>query len=124
MKKRSKCWISIAFFLLPLFGLTQITPPVKDTAHRQSVDSLSMTKQDSSLVKMDSMIKDVPKTDAVKPVLDSGVANKDCCQQWSDVFRSRGAKAVPDGMQQVVIALKSQEAVIVLWVKLKLWAAS
>lgn len=70
------------------------------------------------------MIKDVPKTDAVKPVLDSGVANKDCCQQWSDVFRSRGAKAVPDGMQQVVIALKSQEAVIVLWVKLKLWAAS
>ena len=101
--------ISFVFFLLPLFGLTQIIPTVKDTVHKQPVDTLSMTKKDSTGVTMDSTSKEVPKTDTIKPAIDTAVAKKDCYQQWYDAFRTRGAKAISDGMQQVVIALKSQD---------------
>ena len=101
MKKAPKIWISFAICLLPLFGLSQVTQPVKDTTQKQPVDSLSMTK-------MDSTVKDVPKVDTVKVVVDT-IVKKDCYQEWYDAFRARGAKTVPDGMQQVVIALKSQD---------------
>jgi hypothetical protein len=39
----------------------------------------------------------------VKPV------KMDCYIEWLDAFRTRGAKPVPDGMQQVIIALKDTQ---------------
>lgn len=108
MKKTSKFWISLAFFLLPLFGLTQTTQPAKDTVTKQSVDTLSKTKKDSSVMKMDTTGMDISKTDTITVVVDT-VVKKDCYQKWCDAFKTRGAKAVPDGMQQVVIALKGPD---------------
>ena len=104
MKKTPKLWICFALFLLPLFGLSQ---SVTDTTHKKPADSLSKVKMDSTM-KMDSTIKEVPKTDTIKVIVDT-VVKKDCYQQWYDAFRTRGAKTVPDGMQQVVIALKNAD---------------
>ncbi len=41
---------------------------------------------------------------------DSTVAPTNCYKEWYDTFRARGAKTVPDGMQDVVIAFKSGES--------------
>lgn len=61
-----------------------------------------------SLAIKDSTI--APKKDTVI-VTDTVVAViKSCYTEWYDAFRTRGAKTVPDGMQQVVIALKTEES--------------
>ena len=104
MKKTSKFWIVCSVILFPLLGFGQITP---DSTHKKTSDSLMRVK-DSSAMKMDTTVKDVPKTDTIKVVVDT-VVKKDCYQQWYDAFKTRGAKAVPDGMQQVVIALKGPD---------------
>jgi len=101
MRKDSKFWFSCAILLLPLFGLSQISQPAKDSLH--NADSLHLVAKDSSVIKVDTTVKYVTKTDTV-------VVKKDCYQEWYDTFRTRGAKAVPDGMQQVVIALKNAES--------------
>jgi len=106
MTKGSKFWISCAVLLLPLFGLTQVTQPKTDSLHK--ADSLKLIAKDSSAIKVDTIIKEVPKTDTIKVLVDT-VVKKDCYQQWLDAFRTRGAKAVPDGMQQVVIAFKGPD---------------
>jgi len=106
MSKGSKFWISCAVLLLPLFGLTQVTQPKKDSLVK--TDSLKLIAKDSSAIKVDTIIKEVPKTDTIKVLVDT-VVKMDCYQQWLDAFRTRGAKSIPDGMQQVVIAFKGPD---------------
>jgi hypothetical protein len=106
MSKGSKFWISCLVFLLPLFGITQVTQPKKDSLLK--ADSLKLIAKDSSAMKVDTIIKEVPKTDTITVLVDT-VVKKDCYQQWLDAFRTRGAKTIPDGMQQVVIAFKGPD---------------
>jgi hypothetical protein len=67
-------------------------------AKKVATDSLAKTDS-TNLVKKDTVV-----------VVDTVVAaKKNCYSEWIDAFRARGSKAVPDGMQQVVIALKDNE---------------
>lgn len=85
--------------LAPLFALSQINPPAKDTTHPLApVDSTTMAQQDSVRIS-DSLA-------AVKKQAEAAAVHKDCYTEWLDAFRTRGAKPVTDGMQKVVIALK------------------
>src|SRR6188474_1654818 len=106
MKKNPTFWTCLAILFLPLFGSSQVTQPTKDSLRK--ADSLKLVAKDSSAIKLDTIIKEVPKTDTIKVLVDT-VVIKDCYQQWLDAFRTRGAKAVPDGMQQVVIAFKGPD---------------
>ena len=93
MKKIFKFAAICALFLLPLAAWSQV--PVKDSV-----------KTDSTK-KMDSVPQ--VKVDTVRVIVDT-VVKKDCYAEYYDIMRSRGAKAVSDGMQPVVIALKSNES--------------
>jgi hypothetical protein len=64
--------------------------------------------QDTSANRIDTTRKIADTAVAKKP--DSTVAATNCYKEWYDTFRARGAKAVPDGMQDVVIAFKSGES--------------
>jgi hypothetical protein len=66
---------------------------------------LMVHSQDTSAIKKDTT---VPKVDTIKVVVDT-VVKKDCYTEYYDIFRTKGAKAIPDGMQQVVIAMKGPE---------------
>ena len=97
MKKLFNFCIICILLFSPFLSSSQIT----------GTDS---TKTDNAK-KMDSVKKDTsapPKVDTVKVVVDT-VVKKDCYAEYYDIMRSRGAKTVTDGIQQVVIALKSNE---------------
>ena len=66
---------------------------------------LMVQSQDTSAIKKDTT---APKVDTIKVVVDT-VVKKDCYGEYYDIFRTKGAKAVPDGIQQVVIAMKGPE---------------
>ena len=84
--------------LAPFLALSQVTPPAKDTTKPVTTDSLAKTDS-ANLGKKDTVV-----------VIDTVVApKKNCYSEWVDAFRSRGAKTVPDGMQQVIIALRDNE---------------
>jgi hypothetical protein len=87
-------------FLAPFFAFSQVTTSADSLAKAHAADSLAKVHQTDSLAKHDSAF--VVKKDSV-PVV------KNCYSEWTDAFRTRGAKAVPDGMQQVVIALKGDD---------------
>jgi len=82
------CWIMLS----PLFTLSQVTTPQKDSVKVSSMDSTIGPKKDTVIV-----------ADTVVPV------TKNCYAEWYDTFRARGAKPVPDGMHEVIVALKNEE---------------
>jgi hypothetical protein len=85
--------------LAPFLAFSQVAT-TDSLAKAHAADSLTKLHQKDSLAKHDSTL--VAKKDSV-PVV------KNCYTEWTDAFRTRGAKAVPDGMQQVVIALKGDD---------------
>jgi hypothetical protein len=91
----SKFFIGCTVILFPFLSPAQDV--VKDSIH-PATDSLAK----------DSLAATV-KVDTVKVVIDT-VVKKDCYAEYYDLMRTRGAKPVPDGMQQVVIALKGTGA--------------
>ena len=71
----------------------------------------TMAKHDSTVVKHDTAAHVI--ADTLPPKKDTTVVIQttppSCYKEWSDVFAERGAKPVPDGMQEVVIAFKNGE---------------
>ena len=90
MKLIFKFLLGCCILLLPFLTSSQVTPPQKDSVKVVAMDSTIAPKKDTVIV-----------TDTVVAVV------KNCYTEWYDTFRARGSKPVPDGMQQVVIALKS-----------------
>ncbi|MFL5808360.1 MAG: hypothetical protein ACJ749_02505 [Flavisolibacter sp.] len=92
--------LACIILLAPYAAISQVTPPVKDTvAH--------VVKTDSLAVKTDTL----PKVDSTNlimatPAVPTAAVKVSCYAEWQDAFRTRGAKPVTDGMQQVVIGLK------------------
>ena len=95
MKKILKIAATAAIIFLPCLAFCQVT----DTAHK-ATDSLKHP--------VDSAVVPAPKVDTVRVIVDT-VVKKNCYTEYHDIMRARGARAVTDGMQQVVIALKSNE---------------
>lgn len=91
------CWCLV--LILPVVGDAQVTPPATDTT-KKPVDTTKHLTVDSVLS---------GRVDTVRVVIDT-VVKQDCYTQYYNIVRERGAKPVTDGMQQVVIALKSADA--------------
>jgi hypothetical protein len=100
MKKIFKIAITAAIVISPGLAFAQVPTP-KDTTQK-AVDSLHLPIGDS-------LAKPVVKVDTVRVIVDT-VVKKDCYTEYYDIMRARGAKPVPDGMQPVVIALKSESS--------------
>lgn len=84
------CRLLSCFILLaPFWAMAQVTPAA-DSSGRP--DSANLVKKDSVNI-----------TDTAKTV------KVNCYTEWLDAFRTRGAKPVTDGKQEVVIALKDNE---------------
>lgn len=87
-------------------------PPVDSVALKAAADSVAAVAYADSVAKKakaDS-IAAVAVADSIRKT-DSVAKAKDCYLQWYETMRSRGAKPVPDGMQQVVLALKGEQGV-------------
>ena len=85
----------VFLLLVPVISLAQQVPPAADTTKKPVI-----TGTDSTMVAKDTTAALVTTPPPVS------VVKKDCYAEWLDAFRTRGAKPVPDGMQQVIIALK------------------
>ena len=94
MRNYFRLLLVLAIFLMPRLSWSQVTaPPKKDSLAPVAVDTT----------------KPVVRVDTVKVVVDT-VVKKDCYTEYYDIMRTKGAKPVTDGMQQVVIALKTPES--------------
>jgi|SRR5215211_3684866 len=93
-------WLSCLLLLAPFFAASQVTQQTNDSLVKATATDSLPLKDTGNLVKKDT----VHVTDTVLAV------KKTCYAEWQETFRSRGAKPVPDGMQQVVIALKDEES--------------
>jgi hypothetical protein len=82
-------WLSCLVLLMPILSQAQIV----STDSLPTTDSASIVHKDTLVVITDTVI-------AVK---------KTCYAEWHDAFRTRGAKVVPDGMQDIVIAIKDAD---------------
>jgi len=98
MNKILNIAIIATIYLLPLSTWSQV--PVKDTAKVDPLMKLDSVKKVDSVAPV--------KVDTVRIMVDT-IVKKDCYAEYYDIVRGRGAKAVTDGMQPVVIALKSNE---------------
>lgn len=67
-----------------------------------------VTAPADSVLKKDTTVKQ-PVVDTIKVVVDT-IVKKDCYTEYYDLVRSKGAKPVTDGKQDVVIALKGSES--------------
>ena len=94
MKFTSKRSFLFALLILPLFVLGQT-----DTASIKK-DSLTKTSVSDSLTKT---------KDSTMQQKDSATGSVNCYKDWLEAFGSRGARSVTDGMQEVVIAFKSEK---------------
>jgi hypothetical protein len=108
-------------FAAPLWGVSQRRkgqppPPPKDTvavvAPTPAVAVVPVSAKDSIVV------VDTPK---VVAVVDTAVVvtPKDCYQDWYEKMRARGANPVTDGMQPVVITLKSESSGVCMMGKIQ-----
>ena len=86
MNKHFRLLINSFVLLLPVIGFSQV-----DTTKKPVDTSLAKTTVDTLRVIVDTVKK------------------LDCYTEYYNTARERGAKPVPDGMQQVVIALKGAE---------------
>jgi hypothetical protein len=105
--KLNSSWLSCFFLLVPFFAFSQVVPPKDSAALTHTKDSTAMHHATDSVAKHDSTIHAHDSSLAVKK--DTLFTPKSCYSVWHDAFRTRGAKPVPDGMQQIVIALKGEE---------------
>jgi len=94
-----------AYSLLFIFIMSIVTVTA-------SAQNDSTAKKDSTTTKIDSAGKAVADTAAVAINVDTAVVSTpmNCYKQYVDYFTERGAKAVTDGMQPVVVAFKSKES--------------
>jgi len=92
MNKILKTTVTAAVVLLPCIALCQVT----DSTHKVS---------DTTHKHLDSVAAPVAKVDTVRVIVDT-VVKKDCYTEYYETMRSRGARTVTDGVQQIVIALK------------------
>jgi hypothetical protein len=93
MKNIFSLAIICVIFLFPSIASAQVP----------ATDSLKV----DSVKKVDSPA--IVKVDTIRVIVDT-IVKKDCYVEYYDIMRTRGAKAVTDGVQQVVIALKSNES--------------
>ena len=81
-----------ALILLPRISFCQVTDTthkITDTSHKQHpADTVQVAKIDTVRVIVDTVVK------------------KDCYTEYYEAMRTRGARTVTDGVQQIVIALK------------------
>ena len=96
MNKNFRLLVVLVMVSLPVLGWSQVTPK----------DSLAKAVTDTAIMKPDTTHP--PVIDTVKVVMDT-VVKKDCYTEYYEIMRTRGAKPVTDGMQQVVIAFKSPD---------------
>jgi hypothetical protein len=89
--------VIIGFLAIPFLGVAQT-----DTSSVKK-DSVSMIS-DTSKIKKDTTVV-IVKTDTVAPATN-------CYSQWFDFMRTRGAKTVTDGNQEVVVSFKSGESCV------------
>jgi hypothetical protein len=82
---------------VPVVNTDSIAKVAADSIAKASADSIAKVSADS-LAKL--------RADSIAKV--EAEAKKDCYTKWYETVRSRGAKTVTDGMQDVVIALKSE----------------
>lgn len=96
---------------LPFVGSAQIRKKdEKDTA------KVAVTADTAAVAATAVVVDSLAVKDSVKVTPDTSVVvtPKDCFQEWYEKMRTRGAKPVADGMQPVVITLKSEEACVCL----------
>jgi hypothetical protein len=96
MNKNFRLLFVLVMVSLPVLGWSQVTPK----------DSLAKAVTDTAIMKPDTTHP--PVIDTVKVVIDT-IVKKDCYTEYYEIMRTRGAKPVTDGMQQVVIAFKSPD---------------
>ena len=96
MNKNFRLVVGLVMVSLPVLGWSQVTPK----------DSLAKAVTDTAIMKPDTTHP--PVIDTVKVVMDT-IVKKDCYTEYYEIMRTRGAKPVTDGMQQVVIAFKSPD---------------
>ena len=96
MNKNFRLLFVLVMVSLPVLGWSQVTPK----------DSLAKAVTDTAIMKPDTTHP--PVIDTVKVVMDT-IVKKDCYTEYYEIMRTRGAKPVTDGMQQVVIAFKSPD---------------
>ena len=96
MNKNFRLLVVLVMVSLPVLGWSQVTPK----------DSLAKAVTDTAIMKPDTTHP--PVIDTVKVVIDT-IVKKDCYTEYYEIMRTRGAKPVTDGMQQVVIAFKSPD---------------
>jgi len=94
MCKQISRLLTFVIFLIPVSAWSQ-TPTAKPDSLVISKDAVATTPP-------------VAPVETVKVVVDT-VVKKDCYTEFYDAMRARGAKPVPNGKQDVVIALKSPE---------------
>jgi hypothetical protein len=94
---KNRLIVIIGFLVIPFLVVAQT-----DTSAANKDSSLMVS--DTSKPKLDTTVVIVKKDTAVAPV--------NCYTQWYDVMRTRGAKAVPDGTHEVVVAFKSGESCV------------
>src|SRR4030095_16929592 len=92
MPPKIKLLAAFIIFLAPMMVRSQVTDTTK-------------VKHDSTAIKHDST---APKVDTIRVVVDT-VVKKDCYNEYYDIMKTKGAKPVTDGMQQVVITLRGPE---------------
>jgi hypothetical protein len=85
----------IGFLAIPFLGVAQTDTL---TVKKDSVTIMS----DSSKTSVDTTVVIVKKDTTAAPV--------NCYTQWYDFMRTRGAKTVTDGTQEVVVSIKSGES--------------
>jgi hypothetical protein len=77
----------------------------------QKKDSAAVVAKADTTLKVTAVPKD---SVAAKPDTSVVVTPKDCFQEWYEKMRAKGAKPVTDGMQPVVITLKSDNGSLCL----------
>jgi len=101
--------VTLMFLFAPVIASAQ-----KDTAtHKAAKDTIPKAVVDTTHKPVaDSTYHAVIDTAAAKPKVDTTVMTTptNCYKQWFDYFSERGAKTVPDGTHEVVIAFKSGES--------------
>jgi hypothetical protein len=94
--------ILITCLISPFFGMAQV-----DTTSKKAVDTTIKSSTDTTVKSVDTTMKMT--IDTAMVVKKDTVDTRNCYTVWYDFMRTRGAKPVTDGTQEVVIAFKSGE---------------
>lgn len=116
MKKVYFIMIVLVALGLPALSFTQSRKARKEAAAKEAAAKDAASKTDTAVVPAKdtsapaaaaavAVIDTVPKVDTV---VIAAAPPKDCFQEWYEKFRTRGALKVTDGIQPVIITLKSE----------------